>query len=228
MTLGSGWVKEEKPPVDVDAEVANSTYASIMSDSGEFFRGDLQRQCASLVGSEEKVTKKYQILMDLIERASNFISPHVVCKDGCHHCCHMAVSMTGFEADRIGRFIGKTPEQANFDFEALGITGVEGFQTMMIDSYMGVDCPFLVDNRCSIYEVRPIACRVYFNLSGNASRCDLTIGKQDVPNFDFGIVYATQVMMFQQYEFEDIRQFYPDVSEWTKKYRLTNSVNLVE
>ncbi|WP_420042290.1 YkgJ family cysteine cluster protein [Bacillus cereus] len=33
-----------------------------------------------------------------------------------------------------------------------------------------VNCPFLIDNSCSIYAVRPVTCRTYFAY-GNPERC---------------------------------------------------------
>lgn len=37
-----------------------------------------------------------------------------------------------------------------------------------------IDCPFLEENNCSIYEIRPVSCRSYFAY-GNSSRCEKSL-----------------------------------------------------
>lgn len=198
------------------------TFEKIIEGSGSFFQGDMQRRCHAIVNSTARTRSKVEDLLQLIAQAGDFIAPYVVCKEGCHHCCHMAVAISGFEAMEIGKHIKIVPEQVTINVEeALACGSPEAYQRKIADKHTGVTCPFLIDQKCSIYEVRPIACRTYFNLSGNASFCDLTLGGHDVPNVDLRLIAMAQVEILIQYDLGDIREFFPDVSKWTK-YCLTN------
>lgn len=67
------------------------------------------------------------------------------CKKGCGHCCHVNIGITAYEA----QYIAVTHK---VDLDASDVKRL---------NFTGVVCPFLVDNCCSIYEVRPMVCRVF-------------------------------------------------------------------
>jgi len=75
-----------------------------------------------------------------------------VCKAGCHYCCiDVPVAVSYGEARLIARrakLPTKNPNRKNtdFNFEKSGA------------------CRFLKDGKCSIYEVRPLACRAFFSV----------------------------------------------------------------
>lgn len=195
---------------DIDV-VVKANFDAIMKDAGTFFTGTFQRECLKVADSEQRVSKKYHRLVELVERAGQYIAPHTACREGCHHCCHMAVTITGYEAAIIGKHIGRQPTPVNFNVEHFIDAGVEVAQAELRDKYTGKDCPFLKDSKCSIYEVRPLACRSYFNISGEPDLCDLTKGANDVPSIDFRVFWAAQAAAFMQYEFGDLRDFFPFV-----------------
>lgn len=215
---------DDMMPTKLDADEfleVEETYEKIM-ESG-FFHGPFQRECVDIAQSSDKLQKKHVRLVEVVEVAGRIIAPHVVCGDGCHHCCHMSVVMSGYEAQKIGHLINKTPKQIGFHFQDFdSMEGMVDRHSGLVSKYMGVDCPFLSTptqegkRSCTIYEVRPMACRQNFNISGDASRCDLTKGLQDVQNLDFGYALAAEVAIFEQYEFGDIREFWPDVSAWMR------------
>ena len=41
--------------------------------------------------------------------------------------------------------------------------------------FLGQPCPFLVDNACSVYDVRPLVCRSHFSFDATAHWCAGTI-----------------------------------------------------
>ena len=43
--------------------------------------------------------------------------------------------------------------------------------------WFGVDCPFLVDEQCSIYSSRPLACRLQMNVDDDDLLCRLVDGE---------------------------------------------------
>jgi len=72
---------------------------------------------------------------------------YAICKKGCSHCCHQPVAITPQEAALIGDYIGRKPSKPRHQ---------------KYDRESRDPCPFLKDNACSIYKVRPIACRTFF------------------------------------------------------------------
>ncbi|MBW1982404.1 MAG: YkgJ family cysteine cluster protein [Deltaproteobacteria bacterium] len=69
--------------------------------------------------------------------------PDFMCTPGCHECCRSfgVPSQTKAEAERIKQFLlerGRKPQPAQ-----------------------GTTCPYLTEEGCSIYPVRPLICRLY-------------------------------------------------------------------
>lgn len=91
----------------------------------------------------------------LQENASGFFdkvieknSSQMECKAGCSKCCYTDISVFDIEADLVRDwFDQKTPEHK-----------VE-IKTLWANKVQDGACQFLYDEKCSIYEVRPIICR---------------------------------------------------------------------
>ncbi|HEY0464488.1 MAG TPA: YkgJ family cysteine cluster protein [Polyangiaceae bacterium] len=86
----------------------------------------------------------------------------VACGSGCDHCCHQPVGLTPPEAlaivahlrqtlasEALAAVAARLAERAR---ETRGLSAAERFSPDQ-------PCPFLDRGRCSIYEVRPLACR---------------------------------------------------------------------
>jgi len=86
----------------------------------------------------------------------------VACRAGCDHCCYQIVGVTPPEALAIFDHLSRTASDAELDEIATrmaeartrtrGLSSAERFSP-------DHPCPFLREGRCSIYEVRPLACR---------------------------------------------------------------------
>jgi hypothetical protein len=82
------------------------------------------------------------------------------CARGCGHCCYVSVPITQFEA----RYMG----------ENLGIVPVEQIQTIkheLTEYGSHTPCPFLENGECSIYEYRPLTCRMHMNFDADNYWC---------------------------------------------------------
>lgn len=120
---------------------------------------------------------------DLVQRASE---GNAACKAGCSHCCNISTLVPEAEARHIAREIGRElSDPAVFASPLPGETVDEARQRNehLKHRYFGVPCTFLGgDNRCGIYEHRPMACRQLINVDRDDLLCQLVEGVAvDVP-----------------------------------------------
>lgn len=96
----------------------------------------------------------------------------VDCKRGCSWCCHQPVFALDYELDYLHAFVNKS-------FNAETISGIAEkakqkqakLGQLKGDELMNAKhpCPLLKDNACTVYEARPMACRIY--LSSDVKSC---------------------------------------------------------
>jgi uncharacterized protein len=81
---------------------------------------------------------------------------HLTCHEGCSGCCQHHLSVFGVEADTLRPAIATLAPE-------LRRTVREQAATVLARESAGesVACPLLVDNRCAVYEARPIICRTH-------------------------------------------------------------------
>jgi hypothetical protein len=98
------------------------------------------------------------------------------CRAGCAHCCHQTVGVTAPEVFAIHAHLRATRTPDELDAFAGRLRAVDdrtrGMATLDRVS-PDFPCPFLVDERCSIYEARPLACRGTNSL--DASACERSL-----------------------------------------------------
>jgi Fe-S-cluster containining protein len=140
---------------------------------------------------------------------SDWVKPRTPCRAECSHCCHMATAISQEEADLIGEHTGRTPHRVIFDMEEFHRR--EGYR----DVYTGVPCTFLSpEGKCSIYAVRPIACRLHHSLEDTPDPCKIgtkqEVGAINIYAIHHAYINATKVMS-QGGSLGDIRQFFPPV-----------------
>lgn len=196
--LGRGECYGVVPKVDVIASV--HTHVDALKTRGlveAIRKAEVVISGAGMSGDRTKL----QTLKGVLAKLDTVIADYTACSRGCDHCCKMAVSMSSIEAEMIGQSIFVRPRKPE--------TNMDGME--MVDAYKGVDCPFLVDKVCSIYDHRPIACRAHHNISKYPDLCDV-IGNpgSDVPALNFTFAHAAYVQFFFDSEFNDIREFFPN------------------
>jgi Fe-S-cluster containining protein len=106
---------------------------------------------------------------------------HVSCKKGCGACCRQFVPVTPLEARFLNEYVSELPkarqqeirtrfkqaqeqlENAGIVEKLLNISEYEGdLETVGLEYFnLGIPCPFLEDESCSIHKVRPLRCREY-------------------------------------------------------------------
>jgi Fe-S-cluster containining protein len=121
----------------------------------------------------------------LVEDATRGHRPPVSCRAGCAHCCRQPVFITPLEGvairevveakgmarkveARIRRYLGEIRARKN------GMTGLKALWSnvrglgpapspSLRRAVYGPDCPFLENDRCTIYAVRPLMCREHIS-----------------------------------------------------------------
>ncbi|HEV2323939.1 MAG TPA: YkgJ family cysteine cluster protein [Terracidiphilus sp.] len=131
-------------------------------------------------------------MTDLAVLAANQLGEQLSCREGCGACCRQAVPISPVEARAIAEWLGEQPEErraallerfrrAAARLEESGIaqaareTGPEttrdGMHELGLRYFtLGIPCPFLEDERCTIHEIRPLRCREYLVVS-SAEHC---------------------------------------------------------
>ena len=116
----------------------------------------------------------------------------ISCKAGCGACCRQMVPVSIFEAQQLGQWIRSLPLDQQKTLEdrfhqtllALKATGIierlvhedwfadnDTAKRMALDYFrLGVPCPFLQDESCSIHPRRPLSCREYL-VTSPPERC---------------------------------------------------------
>lgn len=94
-------------------------------------------------------------------------APHFACRSGCAWCCHQSVEVTIPEAMLVAaRLLDPAdPRRAVVLANAKEFRGLDERQRRRT----GKPCALLIDNRCSVYEDRPLMCRAM--MSADAEGC---------------------------------------------------------
>jgi Fe-S-cluster containining protein len=94
------------------------------------------------------------------------------CRKGCAWCCHQAVFAVTHEFLYLRQFVDNHSEGSGQQ-RFIEMSRAKSDHTMMKyqeeQLTFRFPCPFLLEGACSVYEARPMACRIY--LSSSASAC---------------------------------------------------------
>ena len=99
--------------------------------------------------------------LDTVAEQARTTGPQLACQEGCAHCCHLRVEATEPEVFHITQHLLAQPAAAQAD----AISALQRHVATAQASATRQACSFLVNDRCSIYPVRPAACRKAHSLS---------------------------------------------------------------
>lgn len=132
-----------------------------------------------------------EIVVDHAVQAVRSQGKEISCKKGCGACCRQLVPISALEARRLRDLVNEMPEPRRSEVSArlesarsrLEQTGMleqllhpetlprGAARTLGLDYFrLGIACPFLEEESCSIYHDRPIACREYL-VTSPAENC---------------------------------------------------------
>jgi Fe-S-cluster containining protein len=140
------WMQQKKLPKDQ------------VNIIGEMIHHYYQQFNSNLQYGEENVLYGMYEVMDQFDRdIPDKVRREISCKKGCSFCCHINVDVTEVEVKLIQKYAEERKMEINYEAAA--------------DPNRSA-CPFLsVNGKCSVYKVRPLACRKYFVIS-DPKLCD--------------------------------------------------------
>ncbi len=122
---------------------------------------------------------KLQILQTIYDKFEQWSAPYPkACKEGCAACCTQKVNITGLEAELILDYIVKNkmqagladtlngtlaPSRPNQTMNEMASQCLEGIEPDPGEMDLAEQCPFLDNDRCIIYPVRPFGCRCFLS-----------------------------------------------------------------
>lgn len=176
---------------------ANATrVAARMKTKQDVLRVLLMRPLEKGIGRAERLRR----LWKLYDTWGEAVRPESACRSGCSNCCWIGVGVLQTEAEAIGKFIGRKPRDPVVPENGRGLA----------EAAFGKACTFLKDGACSIYEVRPLACRGLFSLDEDNLLCRLVSGAQvPVPYADNTQIMTHMVMAMGAERMADIREWFP-------------------
>lgn len=131
---------------------------------------------------------------------STVFKSKTACSSGCSHCCHLAVMVPKSEAKLVAKAIGRRVAEPAKVQDLGGASGAIAF--------LGTPCSFLVNNRCSIYDHRPMMCRTLVNMDSVDTLCRIVKGV-DVP-----VPYLNTVEMKGYFAYLTQTEQFADIREW--------------
>jgi uncharacterized protein len=170
-----------------------------------------------LLNTARRAASATQRVMWLQRAASAWAKPMqevAACRKGCDHCCHIPLTISKVEAELIGKATGRSPQTpitavrlADLDNDG---AAWQRAQAELQAAAPDTPCPFLVDHACSIYESRPLPCRILINLDDDELLC------RKVDGVDVPVPYADAIVLKAHYMalqpagvLADIRHFFP-------------------
>jgi Fe-S-cluster containining protein len=170
---------------------------------------DLDRELKRWALDGARKAIKVKKLHQLADRVSEYAMAQgalVECEKGCCKCCQYRIDITQTEADILAEYTGRTranPERPRDMFQE------------------AVSCPFLVENQCSVYPVRPMQCRGYFALApvpGSDLASCKAVSLEEYRTARLHVLRPPQKLVEallqregSQNRFADIRDYFPDI-----------------
>ncbi|MDH4396366.1 MAG: YkgJ family cysteine cluster protein [Limnobacter sp.] len=127
--------------------------------------------------------------VDLLAQTAQLSTGAFACKEGCTSCCHARVEVTPPEVFAIANYLAAEQEDRRPVFIS---RLVSRSAAPAPESHWSTRpaCALLVDNRCSVYPVRPAACRKGHSYDAQACKAD----QAELP-LHYGFVLGAEVWM---------------------------------
>lgn len=129
----------------------------------------IEQSFIRIIGENASIKSKRRKVIAIVDRVTAALAPYVACKEGCSSCCHMNTMIYEHEAIHLANVTGR--KMVHLVYRPLNEVFNRGKE------FSGKPCPFLVNEKCSVYEDRPLVCRTHHSLYENTTWCSM-----DTPN----------------------------------------------
>lgn len=120
--------------------------------SKEIVKGGVQRALVRFYWRHDK----------LVSEVLNEPDSNIACRSGCSYCCYFKVTVKAVEVHQIVDYVNRNFEPKHISSVVdRAKQNVEEANGLTYEQHLATNqrCPFLVDDTCSIYPVRPTNCR---------------------------------------------------------------------
>ena len=128
---------------------------------------DIEGQFKEING---KPLELYNKLLSYTDKFNIILKKYSPCKKGCANCCTIPVAISNLEKNKIKKYLEDTKEMEKYIYFKKP-KEPEFFDGLWGGKYSGSSCPFLINNECSIYLVRPYKCRRHIIFDDDNSLC---------------------------------------------------------
>lgn len=123
----------------------------------------LERKSTLIAQENASIATKRRKIFELADEFNRVLQPHTAFQNGCSHCCSLPTLIYRFEAERLAKASGRRLTPMSFRPREVVVNAARRFY--------GQPCPFLVNNHCSVYNDRPLICRLHHSLNDDATEC---------------------------------------------------------
>lgn len=123
----------------------------------------MEDKTAKIVSMNASFRVRHARLEQLADRVNAAIAPLAACRKGCHYCCSMVTLIYRFEAVRLAAITGRKMVELPYRSheQVIHVNRLRPQQ----------QCVFVKDGNCSVYEHRPMICRLHHSLANDAEPC---------------------------------------------------------
>lgn len=143
---------------------------------------------------QEALIRFYRRHDVIVDSATATTSTKVACRSGCSYCCYYKVEALAIEVLAIQQFVINrfSPEQIRQIMEQAN-RNVDDTKGLSYKEQLAINqrCPFLLNDQCSVYSIRPSKCRNFH--STNVQTCKDSY--EQPKNLDIPTSYDAEVFV---------------------------------
>ena len=123
-------------------------------------RAEVQSLPGRIANLQVPVSARLRMVLDTADRIFDYAGQYAACARGCGHCCHVHVPIAAFEAHYLAEHVGlnAVPLKRSIRHDRMEYSGK-------------TPCVFLQNGECSVYEYRPLTCRMHLNFDIDNTWC---------------------------------------------------------
>lgn len=152
----------EPPPNELEDPIAAGQYAFDATGETLSHGADVDA-CAEVAA---RIDQRFDVTYAYLKKKD----VPIACRAGCSWCCHIRVELLPHEAIALFRYLNTQiePETRSAIVERI-FANARQIKPLTEGQHRrtNIQCAFLVDNRCSVYPVRPMLCAGHHSLDVN-------------------------------------------------------------